>query len=110
MVCAVRYTHSKLMSGECVVQDCNYEYILLQDASQYCIPALDELKKGWGRRSRITEGGTYGKKYITNYKEELKELFDKGNLNKIGGTKGKLGRYSWGGCPKWSAWCSGKIV
>ena len=81
VACAVRYAHSKLMSGECVVQDCNYEDTLLQDASQYCIPVMDELKKGWGRRSKFTEGGTYGKKYITKYKDELKELFDKGNVD-----------------------------
>ena len=42
---------------------------------------MDELKKGWGRRSKFTEGGTYGKKYITKYKDELKELFDKGNVD-----------------------------
>ena len=81
VACAIRYTHSKLMNGECVVQDCNYEDALLQDALQYCIPTLDELKKGWGRRCRITEGGTYGKKYVTKYKDELKELFDRGNVD-----------------------------
>ena len=78
---AVRHAHLKLMTGECTVKDCNYEDDLLQDASQFCSPALDELKKGWGRRYRMTEGGTYGKKYITKYKDEIKELFDKGNID-----------------------------
>ena len=46
VACAVRYTHLKLITGECTVQYCNYEDDLLQDTSQFCCPALDELKKG----------------------------------------------------------------
>ena len=50
-----------------------------EDASQYQILASDRLNKGWGRRYKSTEGGTYGRKYVNKYKDEIRQLFERGN-------------------------------
>ena len=66
---AVRYVPSKLVTGDCILQDCNCEGTFLQDALQFCVPALDKLKRGWRQRSSLNKGGISINKYITKYKD-----------------------------------------
>eukprot|EP00957_Ditylum_brightwellii_P162865 12401891-Ditylum_brightwellii.AAC.1 len=67
------------MSGEADVRDFATNDPVLQKSSDFRFPSSCSLSKGWGRQNRIDEGGTYGKQYITKYKEEIRELFERGN-------------------------------
>ena len=76
---AVRYTYWKLTTGESSIRNVTRIDPILEDASQYQITASDRLNKGWGRRYKSTEGGTYGRKYINKYKDEIRQLYERGN-------------------------------
>ncbi len=43
----------------------------LKDAKDYKLQISENLNKGWDRRCRNMEGGTYGRKYITQYKDDI---------------------------------------
>ena len=76
---AVRFAHEKVMTGEADIRNFDTKDPLLEDALEFEVPLSDRLEKGWGRRCKLKEGGTYGRKYIEQYKDEIIELFDKGN-------------------------------
>ena len=72
VACTVRYTYWKLTTKESSIRNVTTKGPILEDASQYQISASDRLNKGWGRRYKSTEGGTYGRKYINKYKDEIR--------------------------------------
>ena len=76
---AVRYASLKLTTGETSVQNVTKNDPILEGASGYQIPSSKSLNKGWGRRYKTTEGGTYGRKYVTKYKDIIRELYERGN-------------------------------
>ena len=76
---AIKFTYEKVMSGEACIRNYDTKDPLLEDASNFELHVSEKLKKGWGRRCRLTECGTYGRKYITKYIDEVKELFNRGN-------------------------------
>ena len=75
---AVRHAHVMLMTGDSTVRNVNKSDPILQDASVFDIPSSEKLQKGWGRRCTLAEGGTYGRKYITKYKDDIQKLYDEG--------------------------------
>ncbi len=76
---AVRFAHAKVMTGESDIMISGTKDPKLEDVKDYKLQISDNLSKGWGRRCRNMEGGTYDRKYITEYKDDIKELFEKGN-------------------------------
>ena len=76
---AVRFAHAKILTGEADIRIFGTKDPKLEDAKDYKLQISDNLSKGWGRRCRNMEGGTYGRKYITEYKDDINELFEEGN-------------------------------
>ena len=76
---AVRYASLKLSTGETSVRNVTKNDPILQHASGCQIPSSKSLNKGWGRRYKATEGGTYGRKYVTKYEDVIRELYERGN-------------------------------
>lgn len=75
---AVCDAHQMLMTGDSTVRNVIKSNPTLQDASNFNIPSSKRLLKGWGIRCTFAEGGTYGRKYITKYKDDIQESYDKG--------------------------------
>ena len=75
---AVRCANTKIMTGETMVRDFNQKDPLGYHGNEFRVPQSHQLSKGWGRLCKHNGGGTYGRKYITDYKDIIQELYDKG--------------------------------
>ena len=69
----VRYAHNRILTGEATIRNFNTVDTILKDAKQVWLPPSERLRRGYGRRCKNIEGGTYGKKYIVEYKDDVKE-------------------------------------
>ena len=76
---SIRFANDHIIRGGLIVKDAHMTDASLSQAEEFELDST-HYQRGWARRTKI-EGSLYGKSYISNYLDDIEELFQRGKKN-----------------------------